>query len=109
MLTFPTWVAQAAGSPPVPGLSAWLDARSDHPDDAPAMRGIPTSQIRQPLLSPVALASFVPTCAAVFGYVACAEFHGRLRYVVVAAALVLVVYGVRLTWRVARRETERLR
>jgi ABC-type Na+ efflux pump permease subunit len=73
------------------------------------MRGIPTSQIRAPLFAPVAIASFVPTCAASLACVAWFEMHGLLRYAVLAAALVLVVVGVRLTWRVAKRETERLR
>jgi len=72
------------------------------------MRGIPTSQIRQPLFSRVALASSLPAGAAVVAYIAATEAHGIVPFTSFAVALLVGVAGVRLTWLVAKRETERL-
>jgi hypothetical protein len=73
------------------------------------MRDTPTSQIRAPLFSRVALASSLPAGAAMIAYLAATEAHGLLRYTLVALALVAPVVSVRWAWREASRETERLR
>jgi uncharacterized membrane protein YfcA len=73
------------------------------------MRDTPTSQIRAPLFSRVALASSLPAGAAGLAYLAATEAQGLLRYTLVAFALLAAVIGVRWAWRVASRETERLR
>jgi hypothetical protein len=70
---------------------------------------IPTTQIRQPLFSPVAFASIVPYCAALVGVIAVVEFQGLLRYALLTAAVAVFVIGLVRMWRVVKRETERLR
>ncbi len=73
------------------------------------MRGIPTSQIRAPLFSRVALASSLPAGAAVLAYVAATAARGFPRYALVAVALLASVVSIRWAWKVAKQETERLR
>ncbi len=73
------------------------------------MRGIPTSQIRAPLFSRVALASSLPTGALVIAYFAATEARGFPRYALVSVALLVAVVGIRWAWKVTTQETERLR
>jgi len=73
------------------------------------MPGIPTSQFRQPLFSPVGLASILPYGALLVGVIAVVEFHGLLRYALLTAAVGVFLVGLRRMRRVVKRETERLR
>jgi len=73
------------------------------------MRSIVASPIRAPLFSRAALASSLLAGAAVLGYVAVTEAQGLSRDALVAVALLVAGVGVRWAWRVAARESERLR
>ena len=70
------------------------------------MRGIPASPFRALLFPPLSSASLPLAFVACIGAI---ETQGTLSYVLVALAVLLAMFGILGAWRVAQRETERLR